>query len=238
MQMRSGILSSEDRTSTLQAELTNARARLHGILDARKQIQSDSKLLSNRIQLLRNEEQKAIKNIALNRAKANHLAAVRRGSDLRDSVELTPDVPIVATRARARQFDDRRKQVEMGKVRCANEVKAGMHLRVAQKLAQEEAERMRIQERAEAIKNDRIEARRRTEIAKQEKLRSLHIEYMSRLEKEEAGRLKAEEVLETLKRKELELIARLERVQEAQVVSARATRQKPPTLSRRDLGSR
>ena len=85
-----------DETATLSEEVGNARSSLHAAIEARKQTERDAQLLLNRIQLLRNEEAKALKNVAVTRTKVNQISSVKRDAAAREA-EMKPPMELPTT---------------------------------------------------------------------------------------------------------------------------------------------
>jgi hypothetical protein len=222
-----GQLSIDDSAS-LSNDVENARFSLHAALDARKAAERDAKLLLNRINLLRNEEMKALKNIEITRAKAKNLAnikqdAIRRYSDKQRADDFRAERTSVghernnymrevskATRAYIR------KQVEENNARKAYETRMELQRRIEEKLDEERAERDRILRRTEAIKQERIEAKKRIEAERIERLKSFRAEYENRLALERQKKQESDALIARLEKEELELIDRLRRAQDLQ----------------------
>ena len=83
-------------------------------------------------------------------------------------------------------------------------------------MIQELAERERVFQRTEAIKQERRDAKRRVDEERISRLQSIRREYQERLIQEEKKRLQAEELVSRLEKEEMELIGRLQKSHEEQ----------------------
>lgn len=217
-----------DETATLHDDVGNVRQSLHAAVDARKQTERDAQLLMNRIQLLKNEEMKALRSIAITRTKAAQLQSVKRDVAVREServrLERAREEQASVSQERntymrhvSRQArESSKKQIEHSKLKAAFETKQGLQRRIQEKMTEEESSRLETMRRTEAIKQERVDARRRMEQERIDRLKSFQREYENRLQDEERQRLETEALVAKLERDELELIKRLQKAQEMQ----------------------
>ena len=217
-----------DDSESLSNDVENARFSLHAAVDARKSAERDAQLLMNRINLLKHEEIKALKNIEVTRTKAKTLANVRQDALQRQYNKQKAEASL-ETRASLGQDRNQymrevskitraqiRKQVEEKNARLALDTRLELQRRVEEKLDVERAERERIQRRTEVIRQDRLEAKKRIEAERVERLKSFRTEYENRLRSEVQRKQESEAVISKLEAEENELIERLRRAQAMQ----------------------
>jgi hypothetical protein len=217
-----------DDTNSLTNEVENARFSLHTAVDARKLAERDAKLLMNRINLLKNEESKALKNIELTRMKARMLAQAKSEAAVRESdrtrhnnegldrASLGQDRNQFFREVSKASRDQVRRQMMESKAKLALDTRLDLQKRVEEKLEQERAERQRVQRRTEQIKQEKLEARRRIEAERIARLQSFRRDYEERLEREHHRKQASEELIAKLEKEEMELIERLRRAQDMQ----------------------
>lgn len=215
-------------SNTLTNDVENARFSLHAAVDARKAAERDAQLLKNRINLLKNEEVKALKSIELMRSQARTVKqikseAARRDSEARCSYQHQSEQTEfgLGRNQYAREVgranrSQMRKQVLEEKARAAIETRLDLQRRIEERFDYERAERERIQRRTEAIKQERIEAKKRIEAERIERLKSFRQDYENRLSIEEQRRRESEALIAKLEREEIELIERLKKAQQVQ----------------------
>jgi hypothetical protein len=215
-------------SNTLTNDVENARLSLHEAVDARKAAERDAQLLINRINLLKNEELKALKNIEMTKAKVKtvtqvKLDVVRHELDQRinsqyrkEQTNCGLDKNQYAREVARANREQVRKQLLEEKARVAHETRLDLERRIEETFDFERAERERIHRRTEAIKQERIEAKKRLEAERIERLKSFRQQYETRLSVEERKRQESEALIAKLEREELELIERLRRAQEVQ----------------------
>ena len=131
-----------DETATLSEEVGNARSSLHAAIEARKQTERDAQLLLNRIQLLRNEEAKALKNVAVTRTKVNQISSVKRDAAAREAernqVERMREERSIQNQERNQYLrevskaarEHSKQQAEQTKLRSAFETKQALQRRI------------------------------------------------------------------------------------------------------------
>jgi len=217
-------------SATLSEVITSTRASLNQAVERRKQVERDAQLLANRIQLLKNEEAKAMMNIAITKARVSQTEAVRREAALREAERYNLDrkrqeeISLIQQRnAYLRDVSKANressiKQVQQAKVRSAIEMKSTIRTTATQRLHEEANERLAASRRTDMIRQERIESKRRIQEEKCLRLRQYQKEFETRLLDEEKQKLKAESVLSQLEREEMELIKRLERAQKHQSI--------------------
>jgi hypothetical protein len=219
-----------DDSATLSEVVTSTRASLNHAVELRRQAERDAQLLANRIQLLRNEEVKALKNIAITKARASHLESIKREAAVREAEKFQIDrmrqqelVEIQQRNAYLREIAKANrhssiKQVQQTKIQAAVETKAVIRKTAAQKLREEENERFEASRRTDIIRRERIESKRRIEEEKTQRLRRFQKEFENRLADEQKQKEKAQAILAQLEREEMELIKRLQRAQREQSI--------------------
>ena len=240
---------SYDETGTLNEVVLNTRSSLHAVVDARKEAERDAQLLLNRIHLLKNEEMKVMKQASLSNAKSEQLAAVRRDAAMREMerrrVELFQKEQASKSLDRNQYLREvgkanrelSKKEVEAAKQRVALETRLALQRKVENRIGEEAAERQRRLQRTEAIKQDRIESRKRIEEEKMARLRSFHRDFEAKLMEEEQLKRKNEALIAQLEREEMELIQRLQHAQEAQSYSISTPSTPAPSSSKKSLSS-
>ena len=217
-----------DETCTLSDVVSNARVSLHTTIEARKQTQRDAQLLLNRIQLLRNEEAKAIKHIAVARHKAENMsfiraAAAKREAD-RSEVERRRQLDLISAYQRNSYFREAAKanraasiqEMKNMKQQAALETRSAIRSSAIERVSELVDEKKTALRRTELIRQQRIDAKRRMEAEKVDRLRKFQQEFESKLAKETQLKIQSESILAQLEREELELIRRLQRVQQEQ----------------------
>ena len=217
-----------DESATLSEVLTNTRTSLHAAVESRKQADRDAQLLLNRIQLLRNEEAKAMKNIAVTKARAMNVRTIKREAALREvqrvEVERRRQMELLSTHERnlyLRQSAKANrvvsmKEVQQNKMQAAYDTRATIRSSALRRMKELEEEKMSASRRTELIRQERIQAKQRLETEKVQRLRRFQLEYEARLAHEEQLKQQSESFLAQLEKEELELIRRLQRVQQEQ----------------------
>jgi hypothetical protein len=217
-----------DDSVTLSETVNNTRTSLHFAIEQRKQTERDAQLLMNRIQLLKNEEAKALKNIAITKARAMNTQSIKRESALREAerfeIERRRQSEFVSVYQRNSYLRDAAKanraasfnELQKSKVQAAYETRAAIRNSAIQRITELETEKKKATRRTELIKQERIDAKKRLETERIQRLRKFQLEYEARLVQEEQLKLQSESFLSQLEKEELELIRRLERVQQQQ----------------------
>ena len=238
-----------DETATLTGFVVNARSSLHAAVDARKNAERDAQLLLNRIQLLKNEEARVLRHASIINARSVQLSEARREAEIR---HIDRNRVVLQRKQEASKSLDRnqylrevgkanreqsRKQVEDAKHRSALETRSTLQRKIAEKVGEDSEERERRLRRTEAIKQDRVESRKRIEAERLARLRSFHRDYEAKLNEEERLRAKNEALIAQLEKEEMELIQRLQRVQDAQTFSISTPSTPAPCSSKKSLTS-
>ena len=231
-----------DESATLSEVVTNVRTTLHSAIESRKQIDRDAQLLLNRIQLLKNEEAKAMKNIAITKARAMNVRAVKREAAIRNAeryeVERRRQMELLSTHERNLYLRESSranrvvslKEAHQSKIQAAYETRATIRSSALQRLQEMEKEKIIASRRTELIRQERIQAKQRLATEKVQRLRRFQLEYESRLAHEEELKQQSESFLAQLEKEELELIRRLQRVQKEQsLVYEELTPSLPPS---------
>jgi hypothetical protein len=211
----------------LEGEVRNARYSLHTAVDARKVAERDAQLLLNRINLLKNEEEKTRRMLAMKEAKERKLMEVRNSKlnlefsyqyehHKGDSYASVQDKTQYLREMLKANRESARCELAQEKARIANNTRRSIQQKVEERLEQELAERERVFHRTEAIKQERKDAKRRIEEERVARLQSVRRDYQARLIREEKKRLRAEEQIARLEKEEMELIGRLQKSHEEQ----------------------
>ena len=214
--------------AALGERVDSARVHLYSAVEARKQTERDAQLLANRIKLLKNEEAKALRNVAVTRTKASQIAAVKRESAARDAErvrierERQKQVMVIQERnsylrevARVSR-ENSLKQVQHSKLKAALDTKDIIRKTVEERIAEERVAKTKSLQRCEQIRQERIDAKRRIESEKLGRLYSFRDDFQTKLADEEKARLRSEALLAKLEKEEMELIKRLQKAQQLQ----------------------
>lgn len=219
-----------DDSVTLSETVTNTRVSLHYAIEQRKQTERDAQLLMNRIQLLKNEESKALKNIAISKARAINTRTIQREAAVREAkrieIEQRRHSEFVSVYERNSYLRDAAKanraasvhELQKSKVQAAFETRSSIRHSALQRITELETEKKKASRRTELIRQERIDAKRRLETERIQRLRKFQLEYEARLIQEEKLKLQSESFLSQLEKEELELIRRLESVQREQSI--------------------
>lgn len=187
----------------------------------RKRAEVDLQLLSNRIALLRQEEQKAKAKITVTNERASQIIEVKKRNETsgseRAAVRMSREYAVKAARQRAtREREDRLQRLERSK-----------ELLIASKVAMAEEKKAHSQRLAEISKKDKVkleiekrqkaeESRRRTEVIRlqrenEKKVKEAKIqqEYEERLVEETLRAKEAEALIAQLEAEEKNLLMRL-----------------------------
>lgn len=217
-----------DDSQTLSESIMNARSSLHETMKARKEAQRDVQLLLNRINLLKNEEAKALRSVAVSRTKANLLSDVKLLSQSRENehkeLRRLREAQASVNHERNKYLrevarvsrEKSRTQLEKSRSVLAFESRKALRAQIEERLSVEKAERDEIQRRTEAIKQQRIASRQRIETERIERLRSLHNEFEKKMNEEKLRKHDSEELIQKLEKEEMELIKRLQKAQKLQ----------------------
>lgn len=228
--------------STLNDTVMDSRVSLHSKVEARKQCERDAQLLANRIKLLQQEEEKALRSVELAKQKAIRLASVKYDAALREAEVLDADrareeekVAAKERNAYLREIEkasrlNSKQQLEQQNRRAAIESRIALRASVERKVNEEASEKQKILLRTEAIRQDRMHSRLRKEKIQMNRLLACKTDHAKRIAQEEQLAQDSEALLSKLEKKELELIQRLQKAQELQ---SKITHEVPPVSSRR-----
>jgi len=217
-----------DESATLSEVVTHTRASLHSAIESRKQTDRDAQLLLNRIQLLKSEEAKAMKNIAITKARAMNIRVVQREAAMREAerhdVQRRRHIELLTSHERNSYLRESAKanravsmkEVHQHKIQAAYETRESIRSCALKRIQEMEKEKTIASRRTELVKQERIQAKRRLETEKIQRLRKFQLDYEARLAREEELKQQSESFLEQLEKEELELIRRLQRVQQEQ----------------------
>lgn len=217
--LETGGVSQTGRTmSTLKRQDSNLMV---AAKSNRKRAEVDLQLLSNRIALLRQEEQKAKAKISVTKERASQIIDIKKRNETsgseRAAIRMTREYQVKAARQRATQEREDRKQrlerskelLRSSKEAMANEKKA--HSERLAEMSKKNKVKLEIEKRQKAE-----ESRRRAEVIKmqrekekKEKEDKIQKEYESRLVEETQRAREAEALIMQLEEEEKELIGRL-----------------------------
>ena len=191
-------------------------AKLH-----RKRAEVDLQLLSNRIALLRQEEQKASTKVNVTQERASQIIEIKKRAESsgtqRAAVQMSREYTVKRARERAtKEREDRKQRLErskellyMSRVAMANEKK--IHSERLAEISKKDKVKLEIEKRQRAE-----ESRRRTEVIKKqrekerrEKETKIQKEYEQRLLEETRRTQEAEELIQELEAEEKVLLAKL-----------------------------
>jgi hypothetical protein len=221
-------ISAAPSSAQIQGEVEHARSSLHAAVDSRKSAERDAQLLANRINLLKSEESRAQRLLAMNRERAKEAVNMRRfqlNQELEKKRALESRSVEASTGQERSNYirevskanrENIKAELAKSKARQAHETRRALQERIQEKLVEELAERERVSRRTEQIKQDRLEARRRIGEEKLARMNAYKEEYQQRLAREESIKAEAEHRIANLLKEELEIISRLQRAQEEQ----------------------
>lgn len=207
--------------SQMQANLTGAR-------EARKRVELDAQLLANRIALLKQEEEKALKKIAETKKRATEITSLRQQNEQKfaakenfyktkwDSIrQAQAQNSESRERDRANREDNRMGMLEQ-KHASARNTKAQSQMMLQQKKEREAMERQANTERSSYLKAKKEEARRRLEEDRLAQLEKHREDYEARAAQEELLRARTDALVAKMEKEEMELIQRLQNTQNVQ----------------------
>mmetsp|Transcript_330 Transcript_330/g.316 ORF Transcript_330/g.316 Transcript_330/m.316 type:complete len:279 (-) Transcript_330:228-1064(-) len=198
------------------------------IKNNRKRAEGDLQLLTNRIALLRAEEQRALMKVNETKSRANEIMTLKKRNEdhLNEklALNLTREMQVKAVRDKSNK-DKKQRMDKMSRTRRAIEEsrrkqaletmqqgKMSINVSAQTRLQMEEENRLRAlqvrQQREEALKKREMERMRKEEEAK--------LLYQRKQEEENRRTLEAERMIAQLEREERELIERLKKTQELQ----------------------
>jgi len=204
-----------------QTNLTSAK-------EARKRAELDAQLLANRIALLKQEEEKAWNKINETRRRASEIVVRRQQNEGKylakeqfykekwESIR-TAQAENAAHREKSKEarsqtrnllLDEKKKNVHATKM-----ISQENH---AQKKEREFAEKSANSDRSTYIKQQKLEARRKLEMERKEKLAQFHEDYEARTAEEEQLRERTQALVAQMEKEEMELIQRLQNTQTVQ----------------------
>jgi len=196
--------------------------------EARKRAELDAQLLANRIALLKQEEEKAITKITETRKRTNEILTRR---DQNEGKFLAKEQFYKAkwesirqaqaqnnhnrersknarSQARELSLDDKKKNVHATKLQSQDNL--------AQKKDRELTERQANVDRGAFIKQQKLEAKRRLEMERKQKLDQYHEDYESKIGEEDLLRERTQALVAQMEKEEMELIQRLQQTQNVQ----------------------
>lgn len=201
------------------------------ILDAkahRKRAEVDLQLLSNRIALLRQEDQKATTKVNVTKERASQIVEIKKrvesSGTQRAAVQMSREYNIKRARERAtKEREDRKQRLErskellyMSKVAMANEKK--IHSERLAEISKKDKVKLEIEKRQRAE-----ESRRRSEVIKQQREKELKIkdakkqmEYEQKLLEETRRTQEAEALIQELEAEEKYLLDKLRKTTQMQ----------------------
>jgi len=201
---------------------------LTGAKEARKRAELDAQLLANRIALLKQEEEKAWNKINETRRRATEIVTLRNQNEQKfmakehfykekwDSIR-SSQAHNAANRERSKEarsmtrnlmLDDKKKNVNATKLQSQDN-----H---AQKKERESSERQWNAERGNHVKQQRLEAKRKLEMERKQKLDQFHEDYEARTAEEDMLRERTQALVAQMEKEEMELIQRLQNTQTVQ----------------------
>jgi len=201
---------------------------LTGAKEARKRAELDAQLLANRIALLKQEEEKAWSKINETRKRAQEIVTLRgqnerkflakeefykaKWNSIRESQAHNASNRERSKEARAAtrniMLEDKKKNVH------ATKLMAQDHL--AQKKDREVTERQTNADRSVMIKQQKLEAKRKMQVERQQKLEQFTDHYHARTAEEEQLRERTQALVAQMEKEEMELIQRLQNTQTVQ----------------------
>lgn len=245
------MISRRDAYGSENEEPLTNRGSLGMAKEARRRAEIDAQLLANRIALLKQEEEKALKKINETKRKAEEYAKIRREAEARErqrlAIELKRQQDAEKTLERSRKQrelarDRKMHRVDNGslmhqaKLSAARETKEVLDSHLASKMEETEMEKQKLAERTDNMRKQREAAKLRLDRERMAKLETFKLNYAGRVAEEEAIRRRTEELVAEMERQELELIKRLEEAQKGQkAVEAeleKARTRKSPVLNK------
>lgn len=209
-------------------EATMGQTSLTGAKEARKRAELDAQLLANRIALLKQEEEKAWNKINETRRRANEIVTLRANNEqkfvakeqfykakwdsIRESQAQNAHMRERSKESRAAtrnmMLEDKKKNMHATKLQSQD------HL--AQKKEREVSERQANVDRGAQIKQQKLEAKRKLEIERQQKLEQFHNDYEARTAEEDMLRERTQALVAQMEKEEMELIQKLQNTQTVQ----------------------
>jgi len=203
-------------------------ANLTASKESRKRAELDAQLLANRIALLKQEEDKAWKNIEDTRKRANEITELRTQNEQKFAAKehfykakwesiRSAQTQNAYNRDKAKAVREATKQGLMdARVTNAHNAKQQSHQFLLQKKEREAAERQANMERGALIKQRKEEAKRKLEEERLAQLEKFREDYEARRAQEELLRERTDALVAKMEKEEMELIQRLQNTQTVQ----------------------
>merc|ERR1719217_1047851 len=210
------------------AEAAAHQTNLTGAKEARKRAELDAQLLANRIALLKQEEEKAWNKINETRRRANEISTLRQQNEQKflakeqfykekwDSIR-SAQAHNATNRERSKEARAATRNILLEeKKKVFHSVKAQTQDHIAQKKEREIAEKQTNADRSAFIKQQKLEAKRKLEMERKEKLDQYQQDYHARTAEEEQLRERTQALVAQMEKEEMELIQRLQNTQTVQ----------------------
>jgi len=219
---------SPPRTERSQGTSATSTSVMLDVKNARKRAEADLQLLSNRLALLRAEEQKALQKMTETKSRASEILEIKKRNEeiLNEKISHHVNKEIATKEIRARAERDRLERKEkihrnkdlllearrIEAFETKEEARKFMEYQMREKIATEEEKRRKAAEEKQRREQLRLlrekEKLQKEELAQQQYARKIA---------EEAGRTEqAERLIEQMEQEERELIERLKKTQEMQ----------------------
>ena len=222
------MASPRDAATVSMSESFVMRAGLGVAKEARRKAEIDAQLLSNRIALLKQEEERANKKIAETRKKADDIVKARQRSELREkqrqvvAIARAEEIQKNVEKAKSLREVIQTRRVEVlsnlqqVKRKVATETRAELQEQIESTTGVAGAERLKKQAMTQAVKQSKALARRRVDREKMARLEYFKLDYAARVEQEEVLRSQTEQLVSAMEQQEREMIARLQAKQHEQ----------------------
>jgi len=204
------------------------RTNLTAAKEARKRAELDAQLLANRIALLKQEEEKAWAKINETRRRAQEITTQHSQNQQKfiakeqfykekwDSIRQAQaqntyqrdQAKEMRAQTRNLLLEDKKNGVKQSKLESQDNL--------AQKKEREASERQANNDRGQMIKMQKLEAKRRLENERKQKLEQFHEDYEGRIGEEEMLRERTQALVAAMEKEEMELIQRLQNTQTVQ----------------------
>eukprot|EP00746_Dinoflagellata_sp_MGD_P160891 gnl/MRDRNA2_/MRDRNA2_87841_c0_seq1.p1 gnl/MRDRNA2_/MRDRNA2_87841_c0~~gnl/MRDRNA2_/MRDRNA2_87841_c0_seq1.p1 ORF type:complete len:284 (+),score=74.92 gnl/MRDRNA2_/MRDRNA2_87841_c0_seq1:71-853(+) len=207
--------------------LTN-RTNLTAAKESRKRAELDAQLLANRIALLKQEEEKAWAKIQETRKRTHEIQTLRdqntqkylaKEQFYKEKWESIRSAQAANTYQRDKSKEMRaqtRNLLLEDKKAIVKAQKDQSQDHLLQKKEREASEKQANSDRSQFIKMQKLEAKRRLETERKEKLEQFHLDYEGRIGEEEMLRERTQTLVAQMEKEEMELIQRLQNTQTVQ----------------------